>query len=75
MNTTAATQNPLFAIAVQKHTENHRSAEYDFLTDTPSNKNTFTLGFCNGVSYASDIFSKQIATLQRQVAELQKQSI
>lgn len=66
------TQNPLFAIAANKHIEDHRSGEYDFTLDTPANKNNYTLGFCRGVSYATDVFSKQIEMLQQQVSELQK---
>ncbi len=64
--------NPLYAIAAQKHIEDHRTGEYDFTADTPKNKNNYTLGFCRGITYATEMYSKQIELLQQQVSELKK---
>lgn len=65
-------QNPLFAIAATKHNEDRQSATYDFLQNTTQNQNCYTLGFCRGVSHATNIFQQQILDLQKQLAELTK---
>lgn len=62
--------NPLFPIAKAKHLEDVRSGDYDFLINALNNQSCYTLGFCRGVAHASDIFSKQIELLQKQVKEL-----
>lgn len=64
--------NPLFEIAATKHKEDVNSSEYDFLVNATNNKSCYTLGFCRGVSYATDIFQKQIKDLRKQLAELTK---
>lgn len=64
-------ENPLFKIARKQHNEAFLTWQYDFLHMTPENEKTFILGFCNGVSYATGIFSKQIEEMKQKLKELQ----
>ena len=68
-------ENPLFAIARTKHLYQYVSGDFEFLNDSEENKNTYTLGFCAGVSHAAEIFEIQIEALQAKVKELEKQNI
>jgi hypothetical protein len=62
--------NPLFPIAIEKHKEDLLDKGYWFLDHSEANESTYTLGFCRGVSYATDIFRGQIADLQKKLAEI-----
>jgi len=64
--------NPLFLIAKDKQRERIKEGGFDFLNPTDQNINTFTLGFCDGVTYSTGVFQKQIAMLEYQLKELQK---
>ncbi len=64
--------NPLFAIAEEKHREDAESLDYHFLFHNEDSCDTYTLGFCRGVGYAAEMFEKQIADLNRQLSELSK---
>ena len=46
--------NPLFAIAADKHKEDLFTGEFAFLNSTEANQKNYTLGFCRGVSYATE---------------------
>ena len=70
MNTQTKAENPLFPIARTKHREAVNTNDFDFLTQTPANENTFILGFCTGVGHASEKFSKQIQEMQQTIKEL-----
>jgi len=66
------TDNPLFAIASEKHLLDYSTNEYDhFLNGSEGNQDTYTLGFCRGVSHATDIFQKQILELQSKLAAME----
>lgn len=71
MHTQTKAENPLFPIARTKHREAINSNDFDFLANTQANENTFTLGFCGGVGYASDLLNKQILELQQKVKDLE----
>lgn len=64
-------ENPLFPIARKKHNEQFLTWDFDFLHMTPESENTFILGFCGGVGYASDMFAQQINQLRDKIKELE----
>ncbi len=63
-------ENPLFPIARAKHFEDRNSQEFPFLHSSENNSDTYTLGFCRGVSHAAGIWQIQIDMLLKQVQEL-----
>lgn len=65
------TDNPLFAIAKEKWNNDLYSFDYSFMQKTDVSQDTYTLGFCRGVSHATDIFQKQIADLQSKLAAME----
>ena len=65
------TENPLFPIARQKHYNDYVSCDFKFLNDHDDNEDTYTLGFCRGVSHATETWQKQIEQLQTKVRELE----
>jgi hypothetical protein len=65
------TENPLFPIARQKHYNDYASCDFKFLNDHDDNEDTYTLGFCRGVSHSTEIWQKQIGLLQQRVKELE----
>lgn len=67
-----ANTNPLFAIAKDKHRQQLHEADNLYLSDNPDNLPTYTLGFCDGIVYCTEIMKKQIEALQKQVSELQR---
>lgn len=62
--------NPLFKVASNLYDKDYTTREYESLTGTDKNLNTYTLGFCRGVEHASSIFQIQIEMLQQQVKAL-----
>ncbi len=68
----SVTTNPLFAIAADKHKADLATGEFAFLSNIEANQKNYTLGFCRGVTHATDIFQKQIELLKTQLADLTK---
>lgn len=63
-------ENPLYPIARTKHKEDIASREFIFVENTGNNSDTYTLGFCRGVSYMADIMNEKLAALQKAYDEL-----
>lgn len=65
-------ENPLFTIAADQYRKDLTDG-FD-LKDSKYSEITYSLGFCRGVSYANDMYSKTIENLQKTVIQLQNQS-
>jgi hypothetical protein len=62
---TTVTENPLFAIAREKQKEDLRSGEYVFLLN--DTEETYVLGFCRGVAYATEQTQKLITMFEEKI--------
>lgn len=67
--------NPLFLVAANRHEKDVDSGDFPHLSKAENNLDTYTLGFCRGVYYVTDIYEKQIADLQEKLKELTQSRI
>ena len=65
--------NPLFIIASDHHSKDLIDKDFE-LNNGKESKNTYTLGFCRGVAYATALHSKSLEEMRNIVTELQNQS-
>ena len=59
-------------LAAEAHQKELASGEFDFLTPTRANEETFMLGFAAGVEHSATLYGKQLKDLEQLLLKQQQ---